>query len=224
MKTVAAIYTGHGLEERMRPIFRELLPDCRVVTILDDTLIADVMQAGKVDAPVADRLRQYFTYAERMGVDAILNTCSSVGEVAETAKHSLRTPLIRIDEAMAQEAVQRYDSIGVVATLRTTLAPTVGLIRKQAEQLGKQVSVHEALAQGAYDALVTGRADEHDRLIMQAAQAAAERVSALVLAQGSMVRMEQELRNRTGIPVLSSPRLGVMAVKRILEVGDMDER
>ncbi|OXS54727.1 Asp/Glu/hydantoin racemase [Cohnella sp. CIP 111063] len=219
-KTVAAVYTGQGLAEPLKQVFNEVLPGCRLVNLIDDSLIADVMRAGGVTPQVSGRLLGYYRSAADLGADVILNTCSSVGEVVERARGFVDVPIVKIDEAMALEAVSRYARIGVIATLPTTLAPTMALLRAQAEAAGRTLSLTEGLAAGAYDALVDGKPEEHDRRIAETAAELAASVDAIVLAQGSMARMEASLRERTGKPVLSSPRLGVLAVKRLLEAQD----
>ncbi|WP_079909250.1 aspartate/glutamate racemase family protein [Paenibacillus sp. 32352] len=217
MATVAAIYTGQGLSERIQPIFREVLPDCRLVSIIDDSLIADVIRLGHVTPAVTRRLTQYYRHAEEIGADMILNTCSSVGEVADWARPMLDIPIIKIDEAMAALAASQYRSIGVLATLPTTLEPTKRLIQREAGKQNRDVQIVDALAKGAYQALISGQPEEHDRLILEAARSVAQQADVLVLAQGSMVRMEEALQQATNLPLYSSPRLGVMAVKAELE-------
>ncbi|MBB6731029.1 aspartate/glutamate racemase family protein [Cohnella zeiphila] len=216
MKTVVAVYTGQGLAEPMRDIYRELLPDCRIVTIVDDSLIHDVVKAGQVTPAVTRRLIQYYQNGAEMGADAIFNTCSSVGEVAELARGIVDAPIVRIDDAMTYEAASKYERIGVLATLPTTLEPTKRLLRRQAEKLGKPVAIVDGLAEGAYDALVGGSPERHDQILLETAERVAGQADALVLAQGSMARMEERLA-ALGIPVLSSPYRGVLAVKKLLE-------
>jgi hypothetical protein len=41
MKTVVAVYTGQGLADPLKAVFKELLPDVRLVNIIDDSLIGD---------------------------------------------------------------------------------------------------------------------------------------------------------------------------------------
>ncbi|MBZ0291728.1 MAG: aspartate/glutamate racemase family protein [Anaerolineae bacterium] len=217
MPTVVAIYTGQGLAEPLQKVFKELIPDCRLINIIDDSLINDVVSAGNVTPAVARRLIQYYQTGMEIGADVILNTCSSVSEVVDVAQNLFDIPIIKIDELMAQEAVKNYQTIGVIATLPTTLAPTVRLIQSQATRLGKQVSIVEGLAEGAYHALVNGKPEEHDQRILDTAQRLAQEVDVLVLAQGSMARMEKALHEVTGKPVLSSPSRGVTAVKSALE-------
>lgn len=217
MDTVVAVYTGQGLAELLKKQFSELLPDVRLVNIMDDSLIAEVVREGEVTTGVKRRLMQYYQNGVDLGASIILNTCSSVGEVASDARPFLNIPLVKIDESMAVEAVESYSSIGVLATLPTTLQPTMRLLQQQAERRGKSVRLIDALAAGAYDALVSGRPDEHDRILMETAIRAAEQADVLVLAQGSMARMEAQIAERTHKPVLSSPRRSVMEIKRLLE-------
>lgn len=219
MTTIAAIYTGQGLAERLIPIFKEEMPDVRLVNIIDDSIIADVIQAGQVTPAVMRRLVQYYSQAAELGADIIFNTCSSVGEVADHAQAMFELPIVKIDEAMASEAVSQFERIGVIATLPTTLEPTMRLLHAQAERQGKSITVVDGLAAGAYQALVAGRPEEHDRLIEEAALRVALEADAIVLAQGSMIRMEEALRNKVGKPVFSSPRLGVLSVKKMIEEG-----
>ena len=147
-----------------------------------------------------------------MNAAIILNTCSSVGDVADQAAYFVSTPIVRIDRAMAQQAVRQGTTIGVVATLATTLDPTVRLVTTEGSAAGKSVTVVPVLASGAYDSLVAGNPADHDRLIKEAAIKVADTVDVFVLAQGSMARMEQSLADATGKVVLSSIRLGIRSV------------
>jgi phosphoribosylcarboxyaminoimidazole (NCAIR) mutase len=79
------------------------------------------------------------------------------------------------------------------------------------------VSVVEGLAQGAFEALMAKQPEKHDELVTAAAEQVAKQADVIVLAQGSMARMETALAARTGKPVLSSPRRGVLEVKETLE-------
>jgi Asp/Glu/hydantoin racemase len=216
MSTVVAVYTGQGLASLVQSAFADILPGCRLVNLIDDSLIADVIRAGQVTPAVTRRLLHYYEIATDIGADVILNTCSSVGEVVELGRRLIETPIVRIDEPMADEAVRQYARVGVLATLPTTLQPTLRLLASRAAAQGKQVTLVDGLAAGAYQSLVGGQPEEHDRLLLDAALRVADQVEALVLAQGSMARMEKALAERTGRPVLSSPRRGVMAVQAVL--------
>lgn len=217
MKTVAAVHTDFPMVEPTRQLFAELVPDCRLINIVDDSLIREVIRAGTVKPAIVRRLLHYYAGAIDAGAQAILTTCSSVGEVVEMARTIFEVPLLRIDEPMARRAVEIAQTVGVLATLPTTLGPTVRLVSREAARVGKSVTVIEGLAKGAYEALVAKDPATHDRLLLEAADALAVRSDVLVLAQGSMARMEDTLTKRTAKPVFSSPRRGIEALKDTLE-------
>lgn len=217
MRTVAAVFTAQSIVESTKQLFSELVPGCRVISIIEDALIQDVIRAGQVTPEIARRLVRYYLAAQDTGADLIFNTCSSIGDVAIMARSLVTIPLVKIDDAMAAEAVRTGARVGVLATLQTTLAPTVRLVKAQAEKAGRTVSVVEGLATGAFEALIAGKTATHDELIVAAAERVAGQADVIVLAQGSMARMEEALATRTGKPVLSSPRRGVLEVKETLE-------
>ncbi len=63
---------------------------------------------------------------------------------------------------------------------------------------------------------MSGSPEQHDQRILDTAMRLKPQVDAFVLAQGSMARMERDLAGATGLPVLSSIRLGIGAVKQAL--------
>ncbi len=217
MRTVAAFFTAQAIVEPITKLFAEILPGCRVINIIEDAMIQDVISAGRVTPEIARRLIRYYLAAEETGAELIFNTCSSIGDVAILARSFVKVPIVKIDDAMAAEAVRAGSRIGVLATLPTTLAPTVRLVKAQAEAAGQSVSIVEGLAKGAYEALIAKQPERHDQLVTEAAEQVAGLTDVIVLAQGSMARMEQALSERTGRRVLSSPRRGVLEVKETLE-------
>ena len=217
MKTVFAIHTAMPMVEPTKELFAQYLPDVRLVNVVDESLIQDVIAANEVPPMVKKRLMNYYYAALDAGADVIFNTCSSVGDVALLAKELMPVPLVKIDDAMAEKAVVNYKRIGVLATLETTLSPTVRLIKHFAQAALKTVTIVDQLAEGAFEAVISGDKDKHDKLILDAAIKIADKVDVLVLAQGSMARMEEELKLKTGKEVLSSPLSGVLSVKEVVQ-------
>jgi Asp/Glu/hydantoin racemase len=142
-------------------------------------------------------------------------TCSSIGGATEEIAGKRGWPVVRIDEAMVDRALELGSRIGVVATLRSTLRPTVDLVRRRAGD--RRVGVREALAEGAFTALKAGDRDRHDELVRAALRDLIGTVDVIVLAQASMARVADSLgpaASRT--PILASPELGVArAVARL---------
>jgi len=218
LKKIVAIYTGQGLAEPLQKLILDKFSGINLVNLIDDSLIRDVITAGTVTKSVSRRLINYYQIAAEMGADLILNTCSSVGEIADMGRELVDIPLVKIDEPMAEHAAANYAQIGVIATLPTTLEPTIRLIKSQAQRLNREVEVVDGLAAGAYQALVSGSPEEHDRLILEVGQKLSQQVDCIVLAQASMMRMQEQLQEYAGVTVLASPPLCLPRIKEILEL------
>ena len=216
MKHVVCVHTAMALVEPLTKLFQELIPEVTVNHIADSSLIKEVIANNQVTNAVRRRLLSYYNGAADARADVVFNTCSSVGDVADYGNLYARIPVFRIDQPMAAEAVKSYDRIGVISTLPTTLDPTCRLLQNEAKKAGRQVTLVEGLADGAFAAGQSGDGATHDRLIAEAAQRIASEVDMFVLAQGSMARMEQRLSELTGKPVLSSPVLGVKGLRKFL--------
>lgn len=217
MKTIVAVHTAMTMVEPIKQMFAEHLPGHRLINIADDSLIQDVIRANAVTPAVRKRLMNYYQSAVDAGADVIFNTCSSIGDVAITAREYINIPLVKIDDAMVQKAVEGYSRIGVMATLPTTLDPTVRLVKSFANRLNKPVEIEKGLAEGAFQNLMEGDVSAHDQLILETAIKLGEKVDVFVLAQGSMAKMQDQITQQTGKPVLTSPLLGILNVKEIVE-------
>jgi Asp/Glu/hydantoin racemase len=209
--SLGLIHTTPVTVQSMKELAAMELLDVRVVNILDDSLLADVIAAGGVTDPVRRRLRTYVQSAREAGADVVMSCCSSIGEAVEEIAAESDLPVLRIDAPMAAEAARLGPRIGVLATVRTTLAPTAHLIRRTAHDLGVPAEVEALVVEGAYDLLRAGRGDEHDRLVLEALQALIARSDVVVLAQASMARLLAALPEAPAIPVLTSPRSGLRA-------------
>ncbi len=199
------------------PVFGELLrPFAQRVTvfnIVDDSLIKDVIHQGFVSPAIAGRVVDQVGLAERAGADAILVTCSSIGEAVELSARLSRVPVIRVDQPMADRAVGIGGRIGVLATLPTTLGPTEELVRRQAAQAGKAVTVTARVCQGAFEALMAGDSATHDAIVGAALREIRRDSDVVLLAQASMARVAEGLpADDTTAPVLASPPLAVASL------------
>ena len=216
MINVICVHTAMALVEPLTKTFAELLPEVNVNHIADSSLIKEVIANNEVTPAVRRRLLAYYNAAADAGADVVFNTCWSVGDVADYGNTYAPIPVFRIDQPMAAQAVAVYNRIGVISTLPTTLDPTCRLLKNEAKKVGREVTLVEGLADGAFAAGQSGDGETHDRLIAEAAGRIANQVDAFVLAQGSMARMEQRLSDLTGKPVLSSPVLGVKGLRKFL--------
>ncbi len=217
-QTLALIHTVAGLAPTFQALCQEILPDTDVFHMVDESLLKNTIRAGHLTPATARRVVGQVASAEAAGADAVLVTCTSIGSAVEMARSLVSVPVIRVDEAMAEQAVRAGVRVGVAATLRTTLDPTTDLLRRHAARVeGEPRVVIPHLCAGAFEALGAGDTARHDALIAQGLRELMEQVDVIVLAQASMARVAQSLPpDEQRVPVLSSPRSGVERAGEVL--------
>ena len=217
MKSIAIVQTSAVSSNELKSLCSEILPGVKVHQIIDDSLIAEVNANNGPTIGVRRRLYNYYLQAESLGVDLILNQCSSVGEVADLIKPFVNIPVIKIDEAMARKAVSMGKKIAMIATVATTVGPSSRLILQMAKEAGKEIELDIHLVKDAMMILIEkGDVETRNRMVIGEVQKAAETNDVIVLAQGSMTVLLPLLKDIEK-PVLSSPRLGVCYVKEVLD-------
>jgi aspartate/glutamate racemase len=212
---LAFIHTVSGLVSEFEGLAKQHLPDWKPFAILDESLLRDTIERRSLSDLTKRRLATYVWSAADAGADAIVVTCSTLGPAVDAIVPLCPVPLFRIDEGMAQAAVEQGHRIGVLATLSTTLVPTVDLLKREACEAGKDVAIDPVLVQGAFELLAGGNVEAHDAQIRQALEELSQKVDVVVLAQASMARAVRS--TAYGLPVLTSPVLGIENVRRRLE-------
>ncbi len=217
-KSIAIVQTSAVSSAELKALCLELLPSVEVHQIIDDSLIREVNANGGPTLGVKRRMLAYYQQAESLGVDLILNQCSSVGEVADAIRPFIGVPIVKIDEAMARKAVSLGSRIGVIATVATTVGPSVRLVEHAAREAGASVMVTPHLVKDAMMVLIEkGDVKTHNRMVRGEVLRAAEESDVIVLAQGSMTVLLPELTD-VQKPVLTSPRLAIEYTRTLLGV------
>jgi Asp/Glu/hydantoin racemase len=215
MKTLGFVHTSATLVPLFQDLTKQHLTGVETFNIVDDSLIKDVIKKGKLEPNTAARVVNHIKAAEEAGADVILVTCSSIGRAIETAATLCSVPVIRVDQAMADEAVLIGKNIGVIATLPTTLEPTSDLVKRRAEKAGKAINITSKLCDGAFEALMSGDAAKHDEMVAKALKELMQTVDVIVLAQASMARVVDGLSaDEKKVPILASPAI---AMKKLAE-------
>ncbi|TDD65290.1 hypothetical protein E1262_25855 [Jiangella aurantiaca] len=213
MTRIAFLHTGAVVI----PVFAELaathLPGVEVQHLLDDKIVAD-LGTDPDGRDVAGRLGALGRAAVAAGAGALVFSCSSISGYAGRLQEQLGIPVLRIDEAMADRAVETGRSIAVIATLPTTLAPTAALLRERAALHGADIALDEVLVEGAFAAVSSGDRATHDALVASAVRDQSASHDVIILAQASMAGAAAG--SDTGVPVLTSPELGVRRVAETL--------
>jgi Asp/Glu/hydantoin racemase len=217
-KTLALVHTSPTLTPLFAGLCREHLPEARIFHMVDESLIQNTIRAGKLERNTVRRVVQMVGSAVDAGADAVLVTCSSIGPAVTLAQQLFDVPVLRIDEAMAEAAVRQASTIGVLATLRTTLDPTTALLRSKAADAGRAVKLVECLCADAFPAVLAGDTETHDRILRKALLEDLKDVDVIVLAQASMARVVATLPpGALRVPVLSSPELAVLRARQLLQ-------
>ena len=184
--------------------------------MLDESLIQNTIAAGSLTKSTIRRLVAMIGSAHEGGADAVMVTCSSIGEGVAVARQQYDFPILRVDEPMAEAAVEMGGRIGVAATLRTTLDPTIDLLREVAAHTGHDVEIVPKLSSGAFESLLSGDPQRHDRLLANSLAELRNEVDVIVLAQASMARIAAQFDNVNGPPILSSPELAIKHARNLL--------
>ncbi len=209
-KTLGLVHTSATLVPVFQKLCADHLPDVNVFNIVDDSLIKDVISRNELTKTTAKRVVDHVGSAAVAGADFILVTCSSIGAAVEAAADLISVPVLRVDQPMADLAVKTGSKIGVIATLPTTLGPTSDLVKRRAALIDKEITLTSKLCEGAFEALMSGNAEKHDEMVAKALIELSKEVDVIVLAQASMSRVVDGLKEEDKIvPILASPGLAI---------------
>ena len=205
------IHTVGSLQGVFSPLAEELLPNVEVKHAVDESLLKDAIAGGGVTSEIEARLAAHVATLSQSGVDMIMVTCSSMGQAVDRIAAKTDFPVLRVDAAMVDEALRTGKRIGVLATLRTTMTPTVELVRQRSNgDAGVEIEAH--LCEGAFEALKAGDVARHDELVRGGLRRIEPLVDVVILAQASMARVVAGPGTTSRVPILSSPRLAMQAL------------
>ncbi len=216
-KTVALLHTAAGIIAQLEPIIHELIPEIRATNILDERLLSLVRETGKMSSGVCRAVLSHVVSAEEMGASAVLVTCTSITECVDYLSRFVDIPVLRIEQPMIAEAVDSGERIGVVATLPSARDSIKKRLIEESRRRDKRIVIDEIKCEGAFDALLNGRMEEHDRCIVRSLERIEGKVDVVVLAQVSMERiLSGREKPNLSVPILSCPRSGVEQLRRVL--------
>ena len=218
MKKVAVIHTTPVTIPALK---KEILAACgqvEVINLLDDSMLPEINQSGKITPDVRYRLHTLMLLAQSAGADAVLCACSSIGGIFEEGRALLSIPALRIDEPMAERAVA-FRKVGVAATLQSTIGPTTELILCKAAALGREIVVDAKVIDNVGTLLAEGREARYDQIVGDELRKLAWNNDVVVLAQASMARAVAGFGEEERQRFLTSPVSGVAALaKRLAEI------
>ena len=211
-KKLTILHTTLATTTTIPAMIRELYPDeFDIVNVLDDSLLNDIKCSGRMSASVIERFIQYACIAKNNVSDALLLACSSLGKAADIARELLDIPLYKIDEPMADQAVESGNNILVLGTVKSTLEPTSDLIRSKRKS--QEQSVTCILIPDVFELYEIDR-ERHDQKIAEVIQEHWNTYDVIVLAQASMANAIQYITQGREKIVTSLP-LGLKQLQEI---------
>lgn len=218
MEESATVFLIHATPVSIEPInksFEELWPEARVCNLLDDSLTADLQAAGGLNQEIINRFLVLAGYAENVGAEGVLFTCSAFGGAIERCKEKLRIPVLKPNEAMIEDAVTQGKRLALIATFEPALGSIINEIASTAAKLGREVTVEPYFVPGAMQALHDGDRDRHDDLIAKVAARAAG-CDLICFGQFSMTGAAKLAAQVSGRRVLTTPDSAVRRLRTLI--------
>lgn len=212
----------HALEESVSPIraaFARLWPEAQGADLLDASLSADLLAAGRLDDGMVQRFVTLGRYAAKGSgkgdTRAVLFTCSAFGPAIDAVKADLSIPVLRPNEAAFAEALERGRRIALVVTYPPSLPALTQELEQMAAARGQSISITPILADGALLALKAGDGAGHDAAVLAACKNLGAQ-DAVVLGQFSLARAASALQPHVDSPIFTTPDSAVRALRRLV--------
>lgn len=218
-KTLGVFHASHITIAPIEQFAGRYIPEVTLMHICDDTVQRDNLNApvGKIPKINFYKFAQYCHNFEMAGVDAVLLACSTFNQAVEIAQPVVNIPLIQIDRAMMDIAVQKGNRVGLLATLPSTVPSSTRLLKKAAEDAGKKIEIEAVLCKEAFIQLTEHKnTEKHNEILLNAIEELSKKVDCIVMAQLSMSALVPMLKD-TKVPVYTSGDTGILRVKEILE-------
>ncbi|MFM0739269.1 aspartate/glutamate racemase family protein [Paraburkholderia xenovorans] len=177
-------------------------------------LLAAAEQVGGLTDAIAAQTREVVLALCR-DANAVLLNCTTLGPVVDEtlAARAAPVPVVRVDAALAQRAVENGGKVVVLYTVSTTREPTTRLFAEAASHAGVAVDLRVQLVERAWERFRAGDTAGYLSTIAAAAEAAyADGADVVALAQASMTGAAALVTR--GDKPLTSPEAALAAVVR----------
>ena len=222
MPGIAFLHTSDAHIPTFAGLMEKLAPELGVHHLVDAPLLADTMAVGEVTEEILRRMEGRLSEASATGAGLIVCTCSTLGGAAEELGQASGLPVLRIDRAMAERAVDLGSPILVAACVASTVGPTGALLAQVADERGKTPVIETVVLEGAWERFEAGDLEGYYNTIAEGLRAAVDGTgggpAVVVLAQASMAPAAERCRD-IDVPVLSSPEMGVRCAIDLLAAG-----
>lgn len=196
---------------------RALYPEITAVNFVDEQLLEHANQVGGIDPAGLRQFAKLLFSAAQANLDGIVVACTIYSPMAAYFQPFLEVPIVGIDRAMIEQAVDSGEKIGLLGTT----APSVPAMKQQmleyAASVGKVPVMETRTVAEAMARLRAGDLQAHDDLIRRAAlELIQDGCTTIVLSQITMARVKILLQI-PGITVLTSPETGLARIMRLIK-------
>ncbi|MGI5397252.1 aspartate/glutamate racemase family protein [Streptomyces sp. CA-251251] len=200
---VAMIHAVPAAHRIAHEAFAQEFPQATVWNVLDDRLLVDANAAGGLTPSLRQRMLRLIEHVMAGGVQGLLLTCSSYGEVVDTARTLWDVPVLKSDESMFKAALAGpYRRVAVVASVPPAVPAAVAQLEALVPALRptRPVDIVTALGEDAAGETDPRTAARHLAEALRAAGGAD--ADAVLLAQYSLIPARDALADLLGVPVL----------------------
>ncbi|MEU9602725.1 aspartate/glutamate racemase family protein [Streptomyces sp. NPDC048109] len=205
---IHAVPTAHRIAQ---DAFAQEFAQATVWNVLDDA-----NAAGGLTGALRRRMLRLIAHVVDGGAQGLLLTCSSYGEVVDTARALWDVPVLKSDESMFKSALSGpYRRIAVVASTPPAVPAAVAQLEALAPAVrpDRPVDIVTALCEAAADA----GPEEAARLLADALRAAGGTdADAVLLAQYSLTPVRDALAALLGVPVLDGAGAAARELRALL--------
>lgn len=217
-RTVGLIHAVIPAMQPVRQAFAAELPAVRVLNLLDEALLKEAERLGGISPALVRRMTSLVAMHEAAGAELVLFSCTAYSSFVDQVQAQAGIPVLPIDDAMLERALQIGRRLGVLATIAAGLEQQRQSIARVAAATGREFEIEPVLRPDAFAALNGGDAATHDRILLEELAKLAREVDVVILAQASMAGLMPSVPADTPVPVLASPGLAVEKVKELLRL------
>jgi Asp/Glu/hydantoin racemase len=186
MTTIGFLHTADVHVATFDRLVAERAPAAHTVHEVRADLLDTARRNGLADPAIEAGIAESVVALERRGVDVIVCTCSTISGLAERPPAPTHAPVLRVDRPMAASAVRDGRRIAVVATVDSTIEPTLSLLHEEAVSAGVDVEIESLPCFDAWPMFERGDLDAYHRLIAAHVDAIDASYDCVVLAQATM--------------------------------------
>jgi len=205
--SVALIHPSAKAVPMLTEVAHDVIADVELIHMVDEGVQRMMTEAGGMTEPVTRRICSCAMNAQEAGAEVVMLASPRLGAAVDAVCSSVRIPVVRIDEAMADAAVQLGNAVGVLSADETVLEASLALLRERAVAHEKDVDLDTALCDEARQALESNDLAAYDRAVMAGVDQLAGN-DMVVLADVMMHRVVHTAAEQASVPVLASPRHG----------------